>query len=127
MSTDDDLRQLKSLHDELVASVGNFQDFSFNNIKWHNAVAKASGNELLAAILYSMSYGVAVATMTEEYDTPTTRKDVIHVHSLINDAIEARNADLAERRMQQHIRATHARAVAPETTKIPLSDERGPR
>jgi DNA-binding FadR family transcriptional regulator len=119
--TDGDLQLLKALHDDLIGSVGSFQQFSLNNIKWHNCVAKASGNELLAAMLYAMSYGVAIATMTEEYDTMDTRNQVIRVHALINDAIESRDADQAEHRMRQHIRATHARASAPETTKIPLS------
>lgn len=121
--TDEDLLELKSLHKDLVASVGNFQEFSLVNIRWHNAVAGASRNELLAAVLYAISYGVAVSTTTEEYDTMETRKQVINIHSRINDAIEARDADLAERRMRQHIGATHERATAPGTTNIPLSDE----
>jgi GntR family transcriptional repressor for pyruvate dehydrogenase complex len=91
------------------------------NINWHNAVARASGNELLAAFLYSVSYGVAVATTTAEYDTMDTRKEVIRIYSRINDAIEARNADLAERHMRRHIVATNARAGAPETMHIALS------
>lgn len=120
--TDENLKELKSLHNDLTSAV-NFQEFSIINIKWHNAVAKAGGNELLAAFLFSMSYGVAIATMTEEYNTATTRSEVIRVHSKIIDAIEAREADLAERRMRQHIQATRARAVAPETTNISLSDD----
>lgn len=119
--TDRDLEGLKLLHDDLVAAVDDFQEFSRVNISWHNAVARASGNELLAAFLYSVSYGVAVATTTAEDDTMDTRKEVIRIHSRINEAIEARNPDLAERRMRQHIVATHARASAPETTHIPLS------
>ncbi|MET0164142.1 MAG: FadR/GntR family transcriptional regulator [Vicinamibacterales bacterium] len=121
--TDEDLLELKSLHDDLIASVGNFQEFALANIKWHNAVARSSRNELLAAVLYSISYGVAVSTMTEEYDTMDTRKQVIGIHSRIIDAIEARDADLAEQRMRQHIGATHARATAPGTAAIPLSDD----
>ena len=119
--TDDDLQELNSLQQELIASTGNFRPFSLLNVQWHNAVAKASGNELLAALLYSISYGLQIATMVEEYDTPDTRKAVIRIHGQINDAIAARNPDLAERRMRQHIGAAHARVVAPATTPIPLS------
>jgi GntR family transcriptional regulator, transcriptional repressor for pyruvate dehydrogenase complex len=119
--TDHALQELKALHEDLMAAVSNFQEFSRVNISWHNAVARASGNELLAAFLYSVSHGVAVATTTAEYDTMDTRKEVIRIHSRINDAIEARNADLAERHMRRHIVATHARASAPETMHIPLS------
>jgi DNA-binding FadR family transcriptional regulator len=122
--SDDDLEELKSLHSHLVASVDNFQEFSLTNVKWHNAVATASGNDLLAALLYSISYGVHLATMTEEYDTMDTRRQVIRIHSRINDAIESHDADAAERFMRQHIGAAHARAVAPGTKKIALSNER---
>lgn len=125
--TEDNLRELKSLHADLVASVEDFHEFASINVKWHNAVAKASGNELLAAVLYSLSHGVHVATSTEEYDTVETRKQVIHIHSRINDAIEAGNADLAERGMRHHMVATHARPLAlGGTTSIPLSDEQTP-
>ncbi len=121
--TDEDLLELKSLHDNLVAAVDNFQEFSLVNIKWHNAVAGASRNELLAAYLYSISYGVVVSTTTEEYNTMDTRKQVINIHSRIIDAIEAHDADLAERRMRRHIGATHERGTAPGTTTIPLSND----
>jgi GntR family transcriptional regulator, transcriptional repressor for pyruvate dehydrogenase complex len=121
--TDADMQTLNELHEELVGSVDNFQQFSLANIKWHNAVARASGNELLSAVLYAISYGVAVSTTTEEYDTMDTRKQVIKIHSQINSAIEARNPDLAERRMRQHIGATHVRAKAPDATDVPMSED----
>ena len=118
--TEENIRKLKSLHDELITSADNFQSFALINIKWHNAVAEASGNELLAALLHSISHGVAIATTTEEYDTTDTRKAVIRVHSKINEAIELQDADLAERRMRQHIGATLTRAKTPSSLNIPL-------
>jgi DNA-binding FadR family transcriptional regulator len=121
--TEEDLQALKALHRELIESVGNFQQFSLVNIKWHNMIARASSNELLSAILYAISFGIAVSTTTEEYDTPDTRKQVIRIHSQIIAAIEARDADLAERRMRQHIGATHARAAAQGATEVPMSDD----
>ncbi len=118
---DADLKELKSLQEQLALSVASFRDFALVNIKWHNSVARASGNELLAAVLHSMSYGVAVSTMTAEYDTQDTRSQVIRIHGLVNDAIEARDAAEAERRMRQHMGATHERAIAPGATHVPLS------
>jgi GntR family transcriptional regulator, transcriptional repressor for pyruvate dehydrogenase complex len=119
--TEEDLRALKVLHQELVDCVGNFQHFSLVNIKWHNAIARASGNELLSGVLHAISYGVAVSTTTVEYDTAETRNQVIRIHSQIMSAIEARDADMAERRMRQHIGATHARARTPDTIDVPMS------
>jgi len=121
--TQADVDELKTLHADLVAAVGDFQEFASVNVKWHNAVAKASGNELLAAVLYSIAHGVHIATATEEYDTVETRQQVIHIHSRINDAIEAGNADLAERGMRQHMLAANARPLALEKTSIPLSED----
>jgi DNA-binding FadR family transcriptional regulator len=121
--TEEDLRKLKALHDELVDAAGNFRRFSLTNIEWHKAIARASGNELLSAVLYAIAYGVAIATTTDEYDTASTRKQVIRIHSQIMSAIEERDADLAELRMRQHISAAHARAIAPATTEIPMSDD----
>lgn len=118
--TDEDVERLRSLHDALIGAVGSFQEFSRVNTEWHNAVAAASGNALLAAFLYSMSYGVAVSTTTEEYDTMDTRQAVIRIHAMVNEAIASRDPEVAERRMRQHILATHARTSAPDTTGVPL-------
>jgi GntR family transcriptional regulator, transcriptional repressor for pyruvate dehydrogenase complex len=121
--TPDDLGELKALHGELIASSGNFQEFALVNVKWHNAVAKASGNELLGALLYSISHGIHLVTTTEEYDTAETRRQVIHIHAQINDAIESGHADVAERCMRQHMVATHARPLALGADSFPLSEE----
>jgi GntR family transcriptional repressor for pyruvate dehydrogenase complex len=124
--TQEQLRELKDLHEELVSCADNFREFALANVKWHNAVAKASGNELLATLLYSISHGVQVATMAEEYDTAETRRQVINVHAQINDAIEAGKPDLAERGMRQHMSATHARPLAIASDAIPLTEELAP-
>ncbi|MGE4337335.1 MAG: FadR/GntR family transcriptional regulator [Pigmentiphaga sp.] len=124
--TEDQMEELRSIHTELVSSVGSFKEFATINVKWHNAVARASGNELLAALLYSISHGVHIATSLEEYDTPGTREEVIRIHGRINDAIAARDPELAERSMRQHMVATHQRPLSQEQASIPLTDEDTP-
>lgn len=121
--TEDDVEELKSIHAALLSAIESFQEFSFLNVKWHNAVAKASGNELLATLLRSISEGVLIATTAEEYDTIETRKQVINIHGRILDSIEARDPDAAERRMRQHMVATHARPIAIGDANIPLAQE----
>jgi len=108
--TPKDLDTLLALQKELTGATGNFQRFSIVNVKWHVAVAEASGNELLATFLKSISSGVAAATTTEEYDTSETRNAVIQIHQRINDAIEQQDGDKAERYMRRHLTATAARA-----------------
>jgi len=122
--TDSHLQEMRTLHQELEAAVDHFQEFSLINVKWHNAVAKASGNELLASLLYSISHGVHVATMVEEYDTVETRRQVLVIHARIYSAIESGNAEQAERSMRHHMVATHARPLAIGTAgDIPLTEE----
>ena len=115
-----DLKRIKALNDELAKAISDRTQFAAANVEWHNAVAAAGGNDLLAALLFSMSHGVAVSTMADEYDTTEVRNDVIRVHTKIIEAIEARNSKLAFRRMEQHVRATRAVTSAREDTEIPL-------
>ncbi|WP_137891191.1 FadR/GntR family transcriptional regulator [Ramlibacter sp. 2FC] len=122
--SEEHLKKIKALHEELIAAVHNFQDFALLNVKWHNAVAEASGNDLLATLLYSISHGVQIATFVEEYNTTETRKLVIAIHGRIIDAIEAGNAELAERSMRKHMSATHARPLAIASNQIPLTEEK---
>jgi GntR family transcriptional regulator, transcriptional repressor for pyruvate dehydrogenase complex len=125
--SDEQVIELKALHAELLAAVENFREFALINVRWHTAVAAASGNELLSTLLHSVSHGLEVATMAEEYNTAETRQQVIRIHARINDAIEARDSKLAERSMQQHILATHARPIALSANDdIPLFEEPAP-
>lgn len=121
--TEEQLKELQALQEELVGSADDFREFALVNLKWHHAVARASGNELLATLLYSISHGLEIATMAEEYDTLETRRQVINIHARINDAIARSDPELAERSMRQHMTATHARSLSAPTKEIPLAEE----
>jgi GntR family transcriptional repressor for pyruvate dehydrogenase complex len=125
--TESQMAELRQLHGELVAAAGNFHAFALANIRWHNAVALSSGNELLSSLLLSISHGVQVATMAEEYDTDETRLQVISIHGRINAAIDERDGELAEKAMRQHMAATHARPLAISSSDIPLTKARPAR
>jgi DNA-binding FadR family transcriptional regulator len=115
-----DIARLKSLNNDLAAASADRTQFAIINVEWHNIVGAASRNDLLAAFLYSISYGVAVSTMADEYDTADVHKDVIRIHARIIEAIEARNGDVAFRRMEQHVRATRALASDHEDAELKL-------
>jgi GntR family transcriptional repressor for pyruvate dehydrogenase complex len=114
----DDLVKIRALNEDLASAVSDRAQFAAVNIEWHNAVAAASRNDLLAAFLFSMSFGVAMSTMADEYDTMDVRKAAINVHTRIADAIEAQNADLAFRRMEKHVSATRAVTSAREDREL---------
>jgi GntR family transcriptional repressor for pyruvate dehydrogenase complex len=105
----------------LIVAAEQFHAFAVVNVRWHNAVAHASGNELLSSLLLSISHGVQVATTAEEYDTAETRRQVIAIHGRINAAIEDQDGEAAEKWMRQHMSATHARPLAIASADIPLT------
>lgn len=115
-----DVARLRELNGEMANALHDREQFAAVNIEWHNAVAAASRNDLLAAFLYSISYGVVVSTVIEEYDTPGLRGEVIKAHEKIISAIEAGDTAAAFRRMQRHVQATRAMSKAREDTDLPL-------
>ena len=113
-----DVEKLRALNDDLALAVSDRAQFAAVNVEWHNAVAVASRNDLLSAFMFSMSIGVAMSTMADEYDTIDVRRAVINVHARIADAIEAQQADLAFKRMDKHVRATRAVTSAREDRNL---------
>jgi hypothetical protein len=74
-------------------------------------VARASSNELLAAFLYSVSYGVAIATTTAENETMVTRKEVIRIHARINAFWQAKVLKKKRMAIHYHRRLLQARGA----------------
>lgn len=117
--TDEDVALLHNFNTRMGELLDDRTAFAKANFAWHGAVGAASKNDLLAAFLYSMSKGVVEATVLEEYDTPDLRREVLRAHDRIIDAIEARDPDAAQRRMERHVKATRAMSLAKEN--VPLS------
>lgn len=118
--SEDDIARLRELNAEMAKALDDRNRFATVNIAWHNAVATASRNDLLAAFLYSISYDVVVSTVSEEYDTPGLRQEVVKAHERIIAAIEAGDGDAAFRRMERHVKATRAMTRAREESDLPL-------
>ena len=83
-------------------------EFLRENVEWHMAIAAASHNELLRAFLHSISDMVYKASAIENFATDDVRKQVMHAHRRILEAIAAQQADVAERRMTLHLSALTA-------------------
>lgn len=119
--SDDDVRKLTHVHEAFEASVNDYKAFSQYNIKWHDLVARASGNDLLYAMWFGLSHAVSVATTAKESEQ-TDRLAAIRAHAQINAAIVAGDGELAEKRMRAHIRATGIQSELPSHADIPLFD-----
>lgn len=101
-ATSDDLAAISDAVTGMFASVGDPQDFLVHDIRFHRAVADASGNPILASIVEM------VAGMFYEARRQTAHRDrdlgpVAVRHRQIYQAIRRRDRVAAERGMFEHL------------------------
>lgn len=100
--------ELDQLRDATTRCEAAFDDtplFLRENVQWHCAIAAASHNELLRAFLVAISSMVFKATAIENFASEEVRKLVVLAHRRILEAIAAKDADAAQRRMARHLGA----------------------
>jgi len=88
----------------LFASMNDPQRFLFHDINFHRAVAAASGNPIIAAVVEMVAalyYEQRRLTAAEASDHDL--RDAAESHREIYQAIRARNADAARRAMNDHL------------------------
>jgi len=103
--TDAELRNLTEVTQRVEDALGDVPRFLDENVNWHWAVADASHNELLRAFMASISNLIRKFTDIENFSTDEVRRQVIKAHRRILEAIAARDADAAHRRMARHMEA----------------------
>lgn len=118
--TEDELRRLLEVTERVENAFLSPPEFLRENVEWHMAIAAASHNELLRAFLHSISDMVYKASAIENFATDEVRKQVMHAHSRILEAIVAQEADVAERRMGLHLAALTAACRAFPTAPLVL-------
>ena len=119
--TEDELRVLEDITADAAAALSDRPRFLTENVRWHNAVAAASHNELLAAFMLSISKAMHDATAVENFATLAIRQQSLADHRKILRAVKAGDGDAAFRRMQRHIRAYTAQVMAKAPAEIALS------
>jgi GntR family transcriptional regulator, transcriptional repressor for pyruvate dehydrogenase complex len=102
--TDAALEALRLMCVACEESLGDIERFVEANVKWHHALAQASGNALFIAFLTSISHAMHAATDMEEFDL-RIRKAVVGVHWQIYEAIRVGDAEAARRRTLRHLAA----------------------
>lgn len=114
------------LLDRMTAELAGLTDdvarFLDTNILWHTAIAEASHNPILAAVMTAISKDIRIAIGAQEYDSPGMLRQAQRLHELIAAAIRERDPEAARRRMQRHLAAAAAvletdRRVAPESNQ----------
>jgi len=106
--TDEELQQLVAITQRVEAAFADVPLFLHENVNWHLAIAAASHNDLLRAILVSIANMVYKATAIENFATEEVRKQVVQAHRRILQGIEKKDAEMARRRMARHLAAVAA-------------------
>jgi DNA-binding FadR family transcriptional regulator len=110
--TEEELRELVTISERLEAAYADTPLYLAENVNWHCAIAAASHNELLRAFMVGISNMVYKASAIENFATADVRQVVIKAHRRILDAIIAKDAEAAGRRMARHLAALTAAVKA---------------
>ena len=103
--TDAELQDLVDITKRVEDAYADPPLYLAENVKWHCAIATASHNELLRAFMVAISSMVYKASAIENFATEDVRNVVLKAHRRILDAIVAKDADAARRRMARHLAA----------------------
>jgi DNA-binding FadR family transcriptional regulator len=114
--TEVELQGIRRLHARFETSVDDVQRYRQINFQWHLAVAAASRNEPLMALMEAIATPVFEATGYEVVTTPTTRRDAVKGHAAVVAAIERQDEEAAAQAMQSHLTSYSSivRTIGPE-------------
>ena len=119
--TAEQLQEMEELHQEFVHSVDNVPRYKAINLDWHLAVARASSNEPLIALMEAISMPICDAMDYQHVTTPELRRTAIAAHTKILEAIRAKDKDSAFRRMNRHVSGYRDIAVSGEAGRVVAS------
>lgn len=129
--TSEQLAEMEELHEQFVASVDDVAHYKNVNLDWHLAIARASGNEPLMALMEAISTPIRDAMDYQHVTTPELRVVAVKAHTVILKAIREQDEDAAFQRMDRHVAgyrdiATGAAPMPPaaknKTAKIRIID-----
>jgi len=100
---DEDLRKIKEQSDQIEKHV-NAQDiekYSLADAEFHKALAVASKNQLLIAVMSGLQQ--VMMTMIYEKSVDSMSEATIHNHKIVYEALAARDPDRAIQAMEEHM------------------------
>jgi DNA-binding FadR family transcriptional regulator len=115
--TEAQLAEMEALHDQFVAVVNDVTRYKSVNLDWHLAVARASGNEPLIALMEAISTPIRDAMDYQHVTTPELRAIAVKAHTVILKAIRESGGAAVAERMDRHV--TGYRDIA--TGVVPIS------
>lgn len=87
------------------------------NVDWHVAVVRSTHNELMFAVMSTLSNVVHHSTEFSEFDTDEMRRMTLLAHDKVVEAIIAGDDERARRRMAVHVTEYRRIAELPEDRK----------
>lgn len=103
--SDDDVVRLVELGEVMQERVRDLSEFLRVNLQWHLQVVAATHNELLIGVMSALSDAIHDGTEIPDFHTLKVRRQVLHAHEVVVDAISGRDAEAARRRMHRHVHA----------------------
>ena len=120
-ATDHDVAEMEAVYDRMVRSQGDVAEFAKEDLEFHLAVAKATGNSVLIKVNNVLRSVLSVSM--ENIVSTLGMRDGLHYHRLLIEAVRSRNAPEAERLMEEHVVGTIERlrseAASAAPTRIP--------
>lgn len=103
--SDDELDRLREITGAVEGVRDDVPAFLSANVDWHLEVARASGNELLAAFMLAISNAVRAATDIEDFNSEAVRDGALKAHRRVLAAIEKQDPPKAREAMHRHVHA----------------------
>jgi DNA-binding FadR family transcriptional regulator len=108
------LDEMTKIHETFVASVDDVPRYKNINLDWHLAVARASANEPLTALMEAVSMPIRDAMDYRHVTTSELRQAAVRAHTVILKAIADQDGEAAFKRMDRHVSAYRDIATRPE-------------
>lgn len=109
--TPQQLDEIRSIHQNFMASIDDVPSYKKINLDWHLAIARASGNEPLTALMEAVAMPIRDAQDYQHVTTPDLRQAAVRAHTVILKAIEEQDEQAAFKRMERHVSAYRDVAV----------------
>jgi GntR family transcriptional regulator, transcriptional repressor for pyruvate dehydrogenase complex len=97
------LAELDAVNRRMATVIDDIPAYLEANVAWHVAVARASGNELLAAFMSAISRAIHASTDDADFNSLEVRRIALRAHERVTEAIAAGDAPSARRRMARHV------------------------
>ncbi len=125
--SDEELERLERVTEQVEAVRDDVPAFLSANVEWHLQVARASGNELLAAFMLALAKAVRAATDIDDFNSEAVRDAALRAHRRVLEAIGAQDERGARRAMHRHVHAYREQVLeadVPEELELEEGDAR---